>query len=349
VPAVDVEDLVVDYGRRRAVDHVSFSLDAGQVTALLGRNGAGKTSTVERIEGFYRPTAGRVRVLGLDPVADHRRLVPHLGVMLQRGGVYPRLRVVDALRLFASYYDDPIPPDELLRRLDLEAVRRTPYRRLSGGEQQRLGLALALVGRPRVAFLDEPTAGVDPAGRIVIREVISELADRGATVLLTSHELEEVQRLADRVLILHEGRLVAAGSIEELTRTAGDEEICFAAPRGLDLETLGRRLGALVEEEAPGAYRVHAPATPERIARLTAWLAEENLPLGDLRAARPSLEETFLRLVGEQLVGEQLVGERPPRPARPSSAARVATTGAESEVGSAPGGDGDAPAPEGRR
>jgi ABC-2 type transport system ATP-binding protein len=207
--ALSVEGLVIRYGQRTAVDGVSLRAAPGTVLALLGPNGAGKTSTVEALEGYRRPAAGTVRVLGLDPVADHAALVPRIGVMLQRGGVYPTMPAGEALRLFASYYDDPLPTDELLVRLDLRAVARTPWRRLSGGEQQRVSLALALVGRPEVAFLDEPSAGVDPHGRRTIQQVVRDLRDAGTTVLLTTHDLDEAERLADHVVIVVAGWVVA--------------------------------------------------------------------------------------------------------------------------------------------
>lgn len=174
-PAIEVDDLVIRYGELVAVDRVSFTVAPGTICALLGPNGAGKTSTVETLEGYRRPSSGAVRVLGLDPVADHTALTARIGVMLQQGGVYTAMRPPDALRLFASYYDDPADPDELLDRVGLADRRRTTFRNLSGGEQQRLSLALALVGRPQVAFLDEPTAGIDPAGRQLIRSVVADL------------------------------------------------------------------------------------------------------------------------------------------------------------------------------
>ncbi|MGH9153775.1 MAG: ABC transporter ATP-binding protein, partial [Acidimicrobiales bacterium] len=208
MPAVEARDLVVRYGPVVAVDGVSFDAAAGEVVALLGPNGAGKTSTVEALEGYRRPASGRVRVLGLDPCSQRVALAPSIGVMLQRGGVYPALGALDALRLFASYYPDPDDPGTLLDRVGLTAVAGTRWRRLSGGEQQRLSLALALVGRPSVAFLDEPTAGVDPAGRQAVRAAIAELRDRGACVLVATHELEEAERLADRVVIVDRGRVV---------------------------------------------------------------------------------------------------------------------------------------------
>ncbi len=291
-----MEGLVVRYGELAAVDGVAFCVEPGEVVALLGPNGAGKTTTVETLEGYRRPAAGQVRVLGLDPVADRRRLAPHVGVMLQEGGTYPVLSPARALRLFASYYDDARDPAELLTLTGLEEVAATPAKRLSGGERQRLSLALALVGRPRVAFLDEPTAGVDPAGRIAIREIVASLRADGAAVLLTTHELGEAERMADRVVIVDHGRVVAAGRPADLVTAA--EEIRFAAPTGIDVTALGARIGAAVTEVGPGEYRVASPATPGLVAAVTAWLAEHDLVLADLRAGRQTLEDTFLRLTG---------------------------------------------------
>ena len=295
---IDVSELRVRYGDLAAVDGVSFTAEAGEVLALLGPNGAGKTSTVETLEGYRRPSSGSVRVLGCDPVRERRQLVPHIGVMLQRGGVYPSMRVVDALRLFAAYYDSPRDVEELLDLVGLRSVARTPWRRLSGGEQQRLSLALALVGRPAVLFLDEPTAGVDPHGRVAIREVVRSLRDEGVGVLLTTHELEEAERAADRVVIVDRGRVVASGTPAELMASAGSSAVRFGAPAGLDVAGLGAALGVVVVEERPGEYRVDAPSTPRLVADLTAWLAERDLPLADLRAGRHRLEDVFLRLTG---------------------------------------------------
>ncbi len=294
--AIDVSGLVVRYGRLRAVDHVSFSAEAGAVVALLGPNGAGKTTTIETLEGYRSPTEGTVRVLGLDPVRDHARLTPRIGVMLQRGGVYPGIRAGEAVRLFAAYYDDPADPDDLLARVGLEGQRSTTWRHLSGGEQQRLSLALALVGRPEVAFLDEPTAGVDVGGRQVVRRIIRELAEGGACVLLATHELEEAERVADRVVIVDRGRLLASGTPAELAGQGAGTAISFGAPPGVDTGSLAERLGAAVAEVAPGEYRVDTAATPAAVATLTAWLAEHDLPLADLRAGRQRLEDVFLRL-----------------------------------------------------
>jgi ABC-2 type transport system ATP-binding protein len=303
-PAVSVAGLVVRYGAVTAVDGVSFTAEAGQVLALLGPNGAGKTSTVETLEGYRRPDAGKVSVLGLDPVADHAALTPRIGVMLQEGGVYPGIRPREALALFASFYPRPEQPDELVERLGLASVTNSTWRQLSGGERQRLSLALAVVGRPEVAFLDEPTSGVDPAGRQVVRQVVRDLASAGAAVVLTTHELDEAARLADQVVIVDRGRVVAAGSPAELSAASPGDDIRFGAPPGIDLPTLGAALGADVTEEAPGEYRVATAPVPSAVAALTAWLAEHDLPLADLRAGRRSLEDLFLRLTGNDRPGD---------------------------------------------
>ncbi|MGA2528078.1 MAG: ABC transporter ATP-binding protein [Acidimicrobiales bacterium] len=292
--AVEVDHLVVRYGALTAVAGISFDADPGEVVALLGPNGAGKTTTVETLEGFRRPDEGEVRVLGLDPWADHARLTNLIGVLLQRGSVYPVMSAARAVALFAAYYEDPRDPDELIDLVGLRSVARTAYKRLSGGEQQRLALALALVGRPRVVFLDEPTAGVDPSGRIAVRDVIAGLRSDGVSVILTSHELDEVQRLADRIVIIDHGKVLAAGRQGEIQGES--QEIRFAAEPGLAVDELAAHLDAAVTEGPPGEYLVSAPPVPWLVAALTAWLAERDLSLGDLRAGRQRLEDVFLRL-----------------------------------------------------
>lgn len=300
MPAVEVSDLVVRYGAVTAVDGLSFTAEHGEVLALLGPNGAGKTTTVETLEGYRRPAGGQVRVLGLDPIRDRAAVTPRIGVMLQRGGVYPGMHAVDALRLFASYYVGAEAPDALINRLELDEVARIPWRRLSGGEQQRVSLALALIGRPDVVFLDEPTAGIDPQGRIAIRAEVARLRQAGACVLLTTHELEEAERLADRIVIIDHGRAVATGTPAELMTAGAAHEIRFGAPRGLDTDDIAAAVGVAVVEERPGEYRVDGDATPDRVAAVTRWLADHNLPLADLRAGRQTLEDVFLRLTGNR-------------------------------------------------
>jgi ABC-2 type transport system ATP-binding protein len=313
--AIEVEGLTVAYRDVVAVDDLSFRAEAGEVTCVLGPNGAGKTSTIESLEGLRRPALGRLSVIGLDPRRDHRSLVERIGVMLQDGGVHPGVRTLEALRHAAALYARSVDPVDLLERLGLGGLERRTYRQLSGGEQRRLALALALVGRPQVAFLDEPTTGVDPAGRQVIRQVIRDLRDEGVTVLLTTHDLDEAERVADRVVIIDRARLVAEGPLEEIIRgPVAAESVRFAAPPGIDVEALSARLdGAAVAETGPGEYEVGAAPTPATVAAITAWLAEQDLPLGDLRAGRQRLEDVFLRLTsGAASAGR--TGEAEPGP-----------------------------------
>jgi ABC-2 type transport system ATP-binding protein len=313
-PAVECEGIVIRYGDTLAVDRLSFAAHRGEVVALLGPNGAGKTSTVEALEGYRPVAAGTVRVLGLDPGPDHSALVPRVGVMLQKGGVYPMLGPAQVLHLFAAYYDDPDDPDALLDQVGLRAARRTPWRRLSGGEQQRLSLALALVGRPEVLFLDEPTAGVDPEGRIVVRDLIATQRDRGLCILLTTHELAEAERVADRVVIMDRGRLLAEGTPAELASGTADGSVRFSTDPGIDTASLSAAIGpgAGVEEERPGAYRLRLPAgteTPAVVATLAGWLAGRSLSLGDLSTG-PSLEEAYLSITGARDTPEPVPGDR---------------------------------------
>jgi ABC-2 type transport system ATP-binding protein len=307
---------VIRYGDTLAVDRLSFEGHAGQVVALLGPNGAGKTSTVEALEGYRPVSAGSVRVLGLDPRRDHAALVPRVGVMLQKGGIYPMLGSAQVLRLFARYYDDAEDPDRLIDLVGLTAVRRTPWRRLSGGEQQRLALALALVGKPEVLFLDEPTAGVDPEGRIAVRAIIADMRDRGICVILTTHELAEAERLADRVVIIDHGRMLADGTPAALASGTADGSIRFSTEPLIDTAALAATLGtgAALEEERPGFYRLLPPpgsATPAVVAALAGWLAERNLALGDLRTGQ-SLEEAYLAITGSREVADSGASEAPP-------------------------------------
>lgn len=303
-PAVECQAVTIRYGTTTAVDGLSFQAARGEVVALLGPNGAGKTSTVEALEGYRAVQGGSVRVLGLDPRADHTALVARIGVMLQKGGVYPTLTPVQVLHLFSAYYPDPEDPDALLDAVGLTRARRTAWRRLSGGEQQRLALALALVGRPEVLFLDEPTAGVDPEGRLIVRDLITAQRDLGRCVLLTTHELGEAERLADRVVIIDHGRLLAEGAPADLAAGSADGSVRFTADAGLDVMALAAALGAgaQVTEERPGSYRLALPTTadtPAMVAALAGWLAANGHALGDLRTGQ-SLEEAYLAITGSR-------------------------------------------------
>jgi ABC-2 type transport system ATP-binding protein len=300
--AIEVAALEKRYGATSAVDGISFSIATGEVFGLLGPNGAGKTTTVEILEGYRRADAGEVRVLGVDPWREGDQLRPRIGVMLQEGGLYPGIRPLEALQLFASYYDDPDDPERLLQLVGLDDSRDTLVRRMSGGQQQRLSLALALVGQPKLVFLDEPTAGMDPHARATTWAMIRDLRDRGTTVVLTTHAMDEAEQLCDRLAIIDHGRLVACDTPKELTTHAAAEETTFTTVTGLPVDELAVRLGldsGRVRELRPGDYLVDVAATPEMLATITTWLAEQGALLSELRAGRRSLEDVFLRLTGE--------------------------------------------------
>ena len=301
-PAIEVAELEKRYGDVRAVAGLSLTVDPGEVFGLLGPNGAGKTTTVEILEGYRRPDDGQVRVLGLDPIRDGRRLRPQIGVMLQEGGIYPGVRPLEALRLFAAYYDDPADPEALLEQVGLSESRATLVRRLSGGQQQRLSLALARIGRPGLVFLDEPTAGMDPHARTTTWGLVRQLRDDGVTVLLTTHAMDEAEQLCDRVGIIVAGQLVTCGTPAELTLDAANDETRFSAAPGLDRPSLARAVGvdsAAVLEERPGEYLLAVEATPAVVADLAVWLRDHDVRLGELRAGRRTLEEVFLRVTSE--------------------------------------------------
>ena len=291
------------YGATTAVAGLSLTVPTGSVTAVLGPNGAGKTTTVETCQGYRRPLAGRVRVLGLDPIRDHRELAPRLGVMLQSGGTWSGIRTAEMLRYVAGLYATPVDPAVLIDRLGLSARGRTPYRRLSGGQQQRLALASAVVGRPELVFLDEPTSGLDPQARHGAWELIEELRADGVTVVLTTHDMGEAERLADLVYVIDEGRVVAAGTPAELSARGASNSIRFTARPGLDLRGLRETLpaGFTVEEALPGSYRIDGPVGPDALAAVTAWCAGQGVMPDGLAVQRHSLEDVFLELTGRGL------------------------------------------------
>lgn len=287
---------MIRYGSTVAVDGISFTARRGEVTTVLGPNGAGKTSTVEHLEGYRPADDGRSSVLGLDPVRDHHRLTARVGIMLQEGGIPTAIRPVELLRQYAGFFPDPLDPAALLSRVGLTHRASSPYRRLSGGEQRRLSLALAIIGRPEVVFLDEPTAGIDLDGRDAVREVVASLRADGVCVVMTTHDLDEAERTSDHVVILDRGLVVAAGSPAELVRPSDTDHILFGAPVALPVGEMAVGLGAAVTEVSRGEYRVDLTPTPTNVAAVTAWLAEHDLVLEDLRAGRQRLDDVFRRL-----------------------------------------------------
>ena len=302
-PAVVVEDLVVRFGSTEAVRGLSMTAPRGAITAVLGPNGAGKTTTVETCEGYRRPDAGSVRVLGLDPVGDARALRPRVGVMLQAGGVPGAVTARQVLAYAAGLFARPLDPGALSERLGIAGLGRTPFRRLSGGEQQRVRLALALVGRPEVVFLDEPTAGLDPQSRHTTWDLLRELRGDGVSVVLTTHFMDEAEELADLVVIVDEGRAVAAASPADLTADLAAAPLRFEATSGLDLSDLSAALphGCSVDEPVAGTYVVSGDVSPDVLAAVTAWCAAQGVMPNGLTVGRRSLEDVFLDLTGREL------------------------------------------------
>lgn len=304
-PAVRLEGVVKRFGDLTAVDGLDLTVDRAQVLALLGPNGAGKTTTVEMCEGFVTPDSGTVRVLGLDPIADSEALRPRIGVMLQGGGAYPGSKAGEMLDLVAAYSADPLDPAWLLRSLGLEEARRTPYRRLSGGQQQRLALACALVGRPELVFLDEPTAGLDAQARLLVWELIDALRRDGVAVLLTTHLMDEAEELADEVVIIDHGRIVAAGTPAEVASTGAEGQLWLTAAPGLDLAPLRAAVtdAFRVREAGPGRYLVEGPIDPQVVAAAAAWCADQGVLAREIRVDQRSLEDVFLDLTGREIRG----------------------------------------------
>jgi ABC-2 type transport system ATP-binding protein len=313
--AISVRGLRKRYDGRAVVDGVDLTVPAGAITALLGPNGAGKTTTVEIVEGYRHADEGTVRVLGLDPARDRTALRARVGLMLQGGGIYPQAKPLEILQLFARFHREPLDPVRLLERAGLGDVAATRYKVLSGGQKQRLGLALALIGRPELVLLDEPTAGMDPAAKAATRELISGLREAGVTVLLTTHELGDVERLADRIAILDRGRIVADGTAAELAAGARPR-LRFRLAGPLDDADRAHLEGVLaaglpdpgavrlVPDGAVGGYRLEGlEPTAATVGVLAARCAELDLLIAELRTTGASLEERYLELTDDGVAG----------------------------------------------
>lgn len=311
-PALLLDNVVKRYGQRTILAGLNLAIRPGEIVALLGPNGAGKTTSVEMLEGYRAPDSGLVRVLGQDPRRGGPALKARVGVMLQDGGLDPRITPTDILGLYGRLHVGGQSPGVLLDKVGLTAVARTRVRRLSGGERQRLALALALVGDPEVLLLDEPTAGMDPEARRTTRALIGSLRAAGRAILLTTHDLGDVERLADRVVILHGGRIVADGSPAELAAGA-TPRLRLRLGRALtsgELRDLARLVGeirdrAVLESELgeAGAVRIDGVAPdPVLIAGVAGWCAERGIQIVELRAAAASLEERYLALTDDRAV-----------------------------------------------
>ena len=299
---LQVENLVKRYGDVEAVRDVSFTVEEGEVFGLLGPNGAGKTTTVEILEGLRDPDGGRVSVCGLDPQRQPEALKHEIGAALQATSLPDKMRVIEAIRLFASFYRRHRKPEELLKRFGLDEKRNAFYGQLSGGQKQRLALAMALVNDPRVCFLDEPTAGLDPQVRREIYDVIEELRRDKKTVVLTTHYIEEAERLCDRVAIIDHGNVIAMGTPRELkANSANTTRIEVRLARPASDGSLHKLDGVADAREIDGGYVLHCQRPPQAIVALVKHLEAEGNELVSLEIATPSLEDVFIELTGRRL------------------------------------------------
>ena len=302
--AIRVEGLRKTYGEKVAVKGVSFAVRRGEVFALLGPNGAGKTSTIEILEGYRACNGGAAEVLGMDPHRDGEHLKPRIGVMLQQDGLYPSLRAGEVLDLFARFFAQPEDPAALLDLVGLRDSASVRCRQLSGGQKRRLALAVALVGRPELLFLDEPTTGMDPQARRATWDIIRALRERGATVLLTTHFMDEAERLADRIAIMDDGELIALDTPAGLTRGQSTTTTEVHVTLGAEIEVAA--LAALptaraARRDASGKYTIETGDARALLVELTALLRDRGLDVSELRVGRSSLEDVFLRLTGKEM------------------------------------------------
>jgi len=312
---IEVRDLHRRYGGSRrgfdAVRGVTFSVRKGELFALLGTNGAGKTSTVEVLEGLAPATSGSVRVLGHDPFSGRRHVRPHTGVVLQQGGLSADLTVSETLTMWAGTLTSPRPVEEAMDLVNLAGRARVAVKQLSGGERRRLDLALAIVGRPSLLFLDEPTAGLDPESRVATWALVRHLLDEDTTVLLTTHYLEEAAELADRLAIMHAGRIVRSGTPAEVARTE-PARVTFAldtAAAALPLPQLPQSASVSRDIRSGMAFvTITTPDLQPTLALLLAWAQDEDVLLRDLHARPASLQEAFLALAADTASDAQRQG-----------------------------------------
>jgi ABC-2 type transport system ATP-binding protein len=301
-PIIQVQDLYKSYGAVEAVRGVSFVVNEGEVFGLLGPNGAGKTSTVEILEGMRTPDGGTARVCGLDPEKSGSAFKQKIGAVLQSTALPDKIRVKEAIDLFANFYTIRANTDALLKRFQLEEKRDAFYSQLSGGQKQRLALAMALVNNPQVVFLDEPTAGLDPQVRREIYDIIEELKRDKKTVLITTHYIEEAERLCDRVAIVDQGRIIATGSPRELKHaSAGTTRIEVRLAKPVVNGALGTLDGVADCREFEGTYVLHSSRAPQTIVALVKRLESESNELQSLEMFSPSLEDVFIELTGRRL------------------------------------------------
>jgi ABC-2 type transport system ATP-binding protein len=296
---ISVRDLRIRYGQHEALAGLSFEVRRGELFALLGPNGAGKTSTVEILEGYRRRTGGQVSVLGTDPWQAGAAWRARIGVMLQETGPEPDLTVTECLRLYAGYYADPWPAADLLELTGLDAHAGKKAAQLSGGQRRKLDLALALTGRPLVLFLDEPTTGFDPAARRDAWEIIAALKDTGTTMILTTHYMEEAERLADRVGVITAGSLVSQGPPSALVARQATPVITFTLPADLTADDLPPTARAATSSALGGKLSLAVASPLPMLGLLADWAERTGYDLPDLEVRRPTLEDAYLQLTSD--------------------------------------------------
>ena len=296
-PAIEVRGLHKSYGQVEAVRGIDLSVSKGEVFALLGPNGAGKTTTVEILEGHRDRSAGDVSVLGYDPGRNDRALKRRIGIVLQSTSVAPYLSVEETINLFRGYYPHPLPLEQILEAIGLREQRRTRVKRLSGGQQRRLDVAIGLAGDPELLFLDEPTTGFDPSARRGAWEMIRNLQSLGKTILLTTHYMDEAEHLADRVAIMVDGEIVAEGPPSDLSQRDGSVTIGFRIDSGSG--ALPEDLGA-EQTGNSGRYTITTSTPTGSLHQLTGWAVEQGIELQELSVSRPSLEDLFIELANPQ-------------------------------------------------
>jgi ABC-2 type transport system ATP-binding protein len=301
LPAVSVSGLRKSYQQITAVNGLAFEIAQGEIFALLGPNGAGKTTTLEILEGYRARDAGDVNVLGFDPQHQADQIKPLIGVMLQNGGIYPSVTPKELLELLQAFYPDARDPDELLELVGLTESAGTRYNRLSGGQQRRLALAAAIIGRPKLLFLDEPTSAMDPQARRMTWDLIEEQRQAGATIILTTHFMEEAERLADRVAIIDHGELLTLEKPADLRRNGG-AAIRFTGPAGIDPGVLSLLPAAIsARQTGSGEYVIETEDPIAMLDELTSWAREQGILLDSLGAGHDTLEDVFLHLTGRQI------------------------------------------------